>query len=406
VTAKSFRAAWNEFFFAEQSPIPIALFRVVYGVMVIATLLLLRPDWMAWYGPHAWVSLATMQGVEPGPRLNLFTVMPESYFWVQALFWVFLASAACLTIGFLTRVNSVVVYLCLASIQQRNLFILHGGDTFLRVAGFFLIFAPAGAALSVDRLIRIWRGKEGAELRPRRPWAQRMIQFELTLVYFVGFCWKVAGAPWVEGSALSYIYHLDELQRFPVPSWFLSPAILKLATWFTLVLEFALGVLIWVKEIRYYLLAIGLFFHLCLEYSLNVPMFQWDVLSAYVLFIDARDLERVWNRIRDRVGRYFGERVAVIYDVGSERLRRIVKLLGAIDIFGRLSFVDSRDAASHGGARVNAARNELVAETSFGAQHGLDALRTVASVVPLLWPVYVGLGIQKLFKPATSMKAS
>jgi len=406
VTAKSFLAAWNEFFFAEQSPIPIALFRVIYGVMVIATLLLMRPDWTEWYGPHAWVSLPTMQGVEPGPRLNLFTVMPGTYFWAQALFWVFLASAACLTIGFLTRVNSVVVYLCLASIQQRNLFILHGGDTFLRVAGFFLIFAPAGAALSVDRLIRIWRGREGAEIRPRRPWAQRMIQFELTLVYFVGFCWKVAGAPWVEGSALSYIYHLDELQRFPVPSWLLNPTILKLATWFTLVLEFALGILIWIKEIRYYLLAIGLFFHLCLEYSLNVPMFQWDVLSAYVLFIDAGDLERVWNRIRERVGRYFGERITVIYDGGSERLRRFANFLGAIDIFGRLSFVDSRDSASQGAARVKGARNELVAETSLGARHGSDALRTVAAAVPLLWPVYVGLGIQKLFKRAASVEAS
>lgn len=244
------------------------------------------------------------------------------------------------------------------------------------------------------------------EIRPRRPWAQRMIQFELTLVYFVGFCWKVAGAPWVEGSALSYIYHLDELQRFPVPSWFLQPTILKLATWFTLVLEFALGVLIWIREIRYYLLAIGLFFHLCLEYSLNVPMFQWDVLSAYVLFIDAGDLERVWNRIRDRTGAHFGERVTVIYDRSSERLRRIANLLGAIDIFSRLSFADIRDSGGRGGFHAKAVRNELVAETSSGARQGLDALRTVASVVPLLWPVYVVLGIQKLFKPATSMKAS
>jgi hypothetical protein len=27
-------------------------------------------------------------------------------------------------------------------------------------------------------------------------------------------------------------------------------------------------------------------FHLSLEYALNIPMFQWDMLSAYVLFID------------------------------------------------------------------------------------------------------------------------
>ena len=161
MTGKSFVAAWNEFFFAEQPPMAIALFRILYGMAVLATLWLTREDWIAWYGPHAWVSLRTMQTFEPGPRLNLFTVMPASVFWVRMLFWIFAASAVCLTIGFLTRLNSAVVYICLASMQQRNLFILHGGDTFLRVAGFFLIFSAAGAALSVDRLIRIWRGKEG-----------------------------------------------------------------------------------------------------------------------------------------------------------------------------------------------------------------------------------------------------
>jgi hypothetical protein len=395
VTGKSFVEAWNEFFFAEQSPIPIALFRILYGMAVLATLWLTRDDWIAWYGPHAWVSLSTMQAFEPGPRLNLFTVMPASVFWVQMLFWVFVASAACLTIGFLTRLNSVVVYICLASIQQRNLFILHGGDTFLRVAGFFLIFSVAGAALSVDRLIRIWRGKEGVETRPRRPWAQRMIQFELSLVYFVGFCWKVAGAMWVQGTALSYIYRLDELQRFPLPSWFLNETLMKLATWFTLALEFALGVLIWIREIRYYLLAIGLVFHLSIEYSMNIPMFQWDVLTAYVLFIDVADLERVWNWISGRLGPHLGERLTVIYDGGSERLRRIANLLGALDIFGRLRITDTRDLGTPSSVDAKGARNKIVVVTNSGARQGLEGLRRVAAVVPLMWPVFVTLSIRR-----------
>ncbi len=397
MTGKSFVEAWNEFFFAEQSPIPIALFRILYGMAVIATLLLMRGDWIPWYGPHAWVSLSTMQAFEPGPRLNLFTILPASDVWVRALFWVFFTSAACLTIGFLTRLNSVVVYLCLVSIQQRNLFILHGGDTFLRVAGFFLMFASAGAALSVDRLIRIWGGKEGIEIQPRRPWAQRMIQFELSLVYFVGFCWKVAGVMWVQGTALSYIYRLDELQRFPLPSWFLNQALLKLATWFTLVLEFALGVLIWIKEIRYYLLAIGLVFHLGIEYSMNIPMFQWDVLSAYVLFIDAADLERVWNWISSRVSAYLDERVMVIYDGGSERLRRFANLLCALDIFGRLRLTDARDCGARAGVDAKTARKGLVVMTKSGARQGLEGMRTVAAVVPLMWPVFVALTIRRLW---------
>jgi len=297
LTLRSAVQAWNNFFFAPQSPLPLALFRIIYGVLIIVTLLLLRPDWLNWYGTHAWISLATMQQVEPGPRLNLFAVIPQSDKWIEALFWVFLASAALLCIGFLTRLNSVLVFICLASIHQRNLFILHGGDTFLRVSGFFLMFAPAGAALSVDRLIRIRRGKEDLVIRPRPPWAQRMIQFELAILYFAAFCWKIQGGTWVDGTALYYVYHLDELRRFPVPSWFLHPALLRLGSWSTLALEFSLGVLIWIKALRYYVLAAGLLFHLAVEYSLNVPLFEWDVLSGYILFVDAADLQRVWKRI-------------------------------------------------------------------------------------------------------------
>lgn len=292
--------AWNHFFFAPQSPVPIALFRILYGGMVIATLLLLRPDWLSWYGAHAWVSLHTMQQVEPGVRLNVFTVIAQSDEWVEALFWIFLGSALSLTIGFLTHLNTLIVFLCLTSIQQRNLYITHGGDTFLRIAGFFLIFAPAGAALSVDHLIRVRRGKEDIVVQARSPWAQRMIQLELALLYFSAFCWKAEGVPWVEGTALYYVYHLDELHRFPVPAWFLRPTILKLGSWFALALEFSWGPLVWIKEFRYYILALGLLFHLVLEYSLNIPLFEWDVLSAYVLFIDPADISRIWRWVVER----------------------------------------------------------------------------------------------------------
>jgi hypothetical protein len=292
--------AWNRFFYAPQSPTPVALFRILYGVMVIATLILLRPDWLAWYGPHSWITLSTMQKMEPGMRLNLFTVIPQSNAAIFALFWISLVSAILLTIGLFTRVNTIIVFLCLASIDQRNLQILNGGDTFLRVAGFFLIFAPAGAAFSVDRLIRLRRGRESTEIPPSSPWAQRMIQVEMSLLYFVSFCWKIQGASWIHGTALYYVYHLDEIQRFPLPQWLLTPTILRLGTWSALAMEFSLGVLIWIKKLRYIILTLGLLFHLYLEYSLNVPMFQWDVLSAYVLFIDPGDLDRAWKRIHER----------------------------------------------------------------------------------------------------------
>jgi hypothetical protein len=125
-----------------------------------------------------------------------------------------------------------------------------------------------------------------------------MIQIQLSLLYFAAFCTKVKGPAWFNGNALYYIYHLDSLRRFPVPAWFLSPTMLKVGGWSALALEFSLGVLIWVKDLRYILLALGLLFHLWLEYSLNIALFQWDVLSAYILFVDPADASRAWKWIK------------------------------------------------------------------------------------------------------------
>ena len=301
MTVQKLREAWNSFFFAPQSPLPIGLFRILYGICVSATLILLHSDWLSWFGAHAWVSEDTMKVIEPGPRINLFTLLPQDDRWITAFFWFSLAFAVLLTVGLWTRVSSVVVFVCVVSIQQRALLITHGGDKFLRAAGFFLMFAPAGAALSLDRLIRLRTKRENGDLQPRAPWAQRMIQFQLALLYFTSFWWKLKGHAWLDGTALYYALHLREVRQFPLPSWFQNAVVLKLGSWLTLVMEFSLGTLIWLKRFRYWVLAAGLLFHLGLEYAFNFPMFQWDVLSAYVLFIDPRDLQRAGEAILRRL---------------------------------------------------------------------------------------------------------
>lgn len=290
----------ERFFFTPQSPLPIAVFRILYGVCVFMTLILLYTDWMDWFGVHGWISLSTMTAVEPGPRLNLFTVFPQDDNWIRGFFWLFLVFTILLTLGLWSRVSSVIVFLCLTSIQQRQLFITHGGDTFLRVAGFFLMFAPSGAVCSLDRLMRRKKGREVDGPVRRTPWAQWLIQFELALVYVMSFWWKAKGHTWWNGTALYYVTHLQELGRFPIPQLLLSPMALRLGGWFTLAFELAMGLIVWFKPFRYPLLLVGVLFHLTIEYAFNIPMFQWDILSAYVLFIDPADLTRISGFIRTR----------------------------------------------------------------------------------------------------------
>src|ERR1700693_231187 len=119
VTVRSIVHSWTEFFFQPQRPTPIALFRILFGLLNIANLALLRPDWLTWYGPHAFMSMETMNKLSSGPRLNLFALLPQTDFAVNAFFWIFMACAISLTVGFMTRFSSLAVYLCLTSIHER-----------------------------------------------------------------------------------------------------------------------------------------------------------------------------------------------------------------------------------------------------------------------------------------------
>lgn len=320
MSLRSLARAWNEFFFAPRSPLPVCLFRILFGLLALADFILLRPDWLAWFGTHGLLTMDTMHKLEPGTRIDLFTLLPSDA-WVQAFFWFAITAAVCVAAGFLTRISTVALFLCLVSINERALYAMNAGDSLLRVTGFWLIFAPAGAALSLDRLLRLRRGKEGPEILPRPAWAQRMIQIQVSLLYLATFWQKTQGATWMDGTALFYVYHLNQFQRFPMPGIFQDLTFIKLETWLTLALEFALGVLIWFKELRYPLLAAGVALHLSLEYSMNIPLFQWIILATYVTFIEPKDLVRAWDWIVGHISARLGTPVVAYEGAAPVRVR-------------------------------------------------------------------------------------
>jgi hypothetical protein len=318
MTIRRLFQGWNEFFFKPQSPAPVCLFRIFYGLVVVADLVMLRPEWLMWYGPHAFTSLATTHKFFHGPNMNLIEILPQTDLALTVFFWVFLASAVMLTIGFMSRFTAVAVYLCLGSIQMRNGFILNSGDTLMLVCGFFLMFAPSGAVFSVDRWLRIRRGREDAgSVELCSPWAQRMLQIQTAVVYFATFYWKSMGILWVNGTAVYYALHLEDFHHFPLPPLH-NLFVIKSLTWLTLLIEFALAVLVWFKETRYPVLLAGVCLHLGIEYAMNIPLFEWMIVATYVNFIEPEDLTRMGAWFHNQSTKWLG-RFAHIFDVGQVR---------------------------------------------------------------------------------------
>jgi predicted DCC family thiol-disulfide oxidoreductase YuxK len=255
-----------------------------------------------------------------------------------------------------------------------------------------MMFSQAGAALSLDRLLRIARGKESGPPTPRAPWAMRLIQIQLAFVYIFAFVWKAMGTMWLSGTAVYYTSRLAEFWRFPVPYIFEHVWTIKIWSWMTLLIELALGTLVWIKELRYWVLLAGVMLHLGIDYSMNIPLFGFIMMSAYVTFIEPADLERAFAWVRTRFNSVSGfkEPIPVLYDGKCSFCVRSLEVLQRLDVLRRVSFHSMHEPETRRQfPDFDALRgeNEMLVRTPGGWLGGFFAFRHLARHLPLFWPV-------------------
>lgn len=298
-------AIWNNFWYRPISTRILAAFRILFGLLLIQFVVLLMPDFFVWFGKNGIVASNTINSWQPYLRFNILNLFPNSDLWLITVFAFFIIAAICLTIGFLTRFSSIVVFLCLISFHARDYLIINSGDNFMRLLSFWLIFSPAGQSFSIDNWLtkrnNIKRQNSQTIDNKAEPWAQRMMQINMALLYAQAFYKKIGGKLWQDGSAVYYSSHMEDMHRFPFVYLFDHLWTCKLLTWCTLGIEFALFTLVWVKPLRYYVLALGTIMHLTIDWTMNIPQFEWIMIYSYVLFIDPPDLERFLSLVNKQV---------------------------------------------------------------------------------------------------------
>lgn len=393
MTTANIRAAWNRFF---HEPIPAAslsLYRIFFGLMLLSYAYLISSDLLVWYGDKGVLPLADSKNTPGGAGLNLLHYLPNNDFTVQTFFGVFVFAALCVTFGFGTRIAQVVVYLCLVSLHHRNMMLLHSGDFFLRIVSFFMMFANSGAGFSVDRLIRIARGKEPAGPAMVSPWPMRIVQLQVAMLYADAFLWKIRGEPWLNGTAVYYSSRLVEFWRFPTPYVFEHMWTIKLMTWGTLVIEFALGFMLWIKDLRYWILLGGVMLHAGIDWTMNIPLFAPILVTAYVTWVAPEDVTAALAWIRSKFNRWthFTVPLPVFYDGKCSFCTRSVEVLRHLDALRRFRFIDMHLPAAKAefpDLNLDRGANELLLRNRHGDWFGgYDAFRAMAVQMPLLWPL-------------------
>uniref|UniRef100_UPI0034E22D4F HTTM domain-containing protein n=1 Tax=Mycobacterium sp. OAE908 TaxID=2817899 RepID=UPI0034E22D4F len=277
--------AWRIFWFQPEPVEVLGLVRIAFGAMVIGWTCSFFLDLRELFG---------LNGVAPD-------VPSDPYLWTLFKFWpddralflgwfVLLLSALAMTVGWHTRGASIAVFVLVVSFQHRDPSVFNAGDVLVRIEALCLALAPSGAALSLDqrrRTGRFWSAQV------RAPWAIRLLQLQLSIVYLASVRWKLAGTAWPEGTAVSYALRLRDMLVLPAPQWFIHSAFLiNVATWGALALELAIGTLVWNRRLRPWVLGAGVLMHTSILLTMGVGFFTPAIFVLYCAFVPPQLIRR------------------------------------------------------------------------------------------------------------------
>ncbi len=290
----------HQWFFGFGSPLTIGVFRIIFGFLAFVCLLLLSTSFGDWYSVTGYVTPDIAREVLFGKTYPDFLNGIESNSLILIAFVATTVSAFLVMIGLFARVATIVLALGLIGLHHRNIDILNSGDTLMRLIAIYMVFAPSGAACSLDRLIRRWKGKEGAALPEVSLWPQRLIGIQVALLYLTTAWHKSFGGRWLDGTATYYTGRLEEFERFPVPGLINEQPMVMIATYYTLLIEVALGILVFAKPTRKWVLIGGLVLHGGIEYGMNIPLFAFVICSTYIVYYDGDEIAGWFKRLAKR----------------------------------------------------------------------------------------------------------
>lgn len=294
---------WHVFFFADRSPLPLAVFRISFGVLLFCYFLTAHDFLKLYFGsggllqsnPLAHSSGILMWSLIRGTGPRFF----ELFYGITLLVILMFVT------GYLTRISSVSLWVLVVSwINPLSLGSNHA-DAIIRLLTFpCMVAGLAGhlqTAVSIDCFLATRRrgNSHDAAPRPIPAWSTRLFQVQLILIYFFSG-WSKSQAPdWVNGVAMHYVVNQSIWARFDL-SWIsLSPTFVGLLTYGTLLFELILfPVLVWPRATRIPALMAGLLFHFGIGLSLRIIMFTEVMPVFYLVFLEREHLVFVRDRLR------------------------------------------------------------------------------------------------------------
>jgi hypothetical protein len=234
-------------------------------------------------------------------------------------------AATSLLVGYRTRLATLVTWVLLISLQNRNPLVLTGADVLTRVLLFWALFLPIGARFSVDEALQA-RSQTKHETDPEEnaeiSVATIAFTLQVCLVYWCSGLLKHHPIWTEEGSAIYYTMHLQQFTTRLSPFLLEYPGLMKFLNFMTLGIERFGPFLLLVPFVKTYLrwAAILIFCGLHIGFHLFIQLGLFPTLCAvmWLAFLPSQ----LWDR---KVSGLLVQKAALVF-----KQRRDVPLLGVL----------------------------------------------------------------------------
>jgi len=284
----------------------LSLFRLCFAAYLLVQCAFVLPYSGDFYGPDGLLPLAA---VKDDGELAAAVLLPllralETVGFSQIVLVLYPASLIALALGYRTRWACGLVLLCNGYLFWRNPYVISGAEVLARLLLLWCLFLPINRYWSIDAAL-------DREAR-RRAWPALpffAMRLQLSSLYFFSGLFKLEGAPWRDGTALSSVLQDTLFGAMPAGLYFVAelPALLVAVNYLVIAFQLSFPYLIyspWRNELtRAVALTGSAAMHLSFLLFLSIGGFPYLCLIMLILLVPDRWIEIALRRRRERLGR-------------------------------------------------------------------------------------------------------
>ena len=125
--------------------------RIAVGFVLLTDLFIRSISIKAFFTDEGVLPIDVLKQYNWSPNYYSFHALSGDLWWQVVLFLINALCIVLLMIGYRTRVFTFICWVFITSLQNRNPFILQGGDDMLRLLLFWAIFLPWGESYSFQK---------------------------------------------------------------------------------------------------------------------------------------------------------------------------------------------------------------------------------------------------------------